>query len=278
MARSLYAEDTNVVLLDDPLSAVDAHVGEHLFKYAIEGGIMGNATRILVTHHVHFLPRCDKVVVLEGGQVKHYGTYSELIEAGVDFAGAVEFEGEVVEQVEDSEEKDKKETNNESNEATDEVTKVSNGGKDVDEKSKKLQKSGENLTTKEEREEGSVDSSAYLHYAKSGGVITFFTLFFVQGLGRASEMGYAFWLAHWAKSSIDALVEGEPMSDKETTFFINIYAALGMAGVLCLTVRAILMAVHRLCASRLLHDNLTSSILRAPVSFFDGESIFFVEI
>ena len=47
---------------------------------------------MLVTHHIHFLHRCDKVVVLEGGEIKHYGKYSDLIEQGVDFVGAVDFE------------------------------------------------------------------------------------------------------------------------------------------------------------------------------------------
>jgi ABC-type multidrug transport system fused ATPase/permease subunit len=234
---------------------------------------MGNATRILVTHHVHFLPRCDKVIVLEGGQIKYYGKYSELIEAGVDFAGAVEFEGEESQKEEDVTEEGTNET--ESNEATGDVTKESTG-KDVDENDKKLQKSGENLTTKEEREEGAVDSGAYFHYAKSGGMITFISIFVVQGLGRASEIGSAFWLAHWAKESVGAIVDGDPMSDKETTFYLNIYAALGMAGVFGLTVRSILMAVHRLNASRLLHNNLTNSILRAPVSFFDGKFMILV--
>merc|ERR1712170_95886 len=72
---------------DDPLSAVDSHVGEHLFEEAITGEVSRGTTRILVTHHVHFLPRCDSVIVLEGGKIKHHGSYDELISQGVEFKG-----------------------------------------------------------------------------------------------------------------------------------------------------------------------------------------------
>ena len=55
LARAMYSSDTRLLLLDDPLSAVDSHVGEHLFSEAIAGEISNGRTRILVTHHVHVL-------------------------------------------------------------------------------------------------------------------------------------------------------------------------------------------------------------------------------
>ena len=256
LARALYAKKTKIILLDDPLSAVDAHVGEHLFKHAITGKVCKGTTRILVTHHVHFLPRCDKVLVLDGGRVQHCGTYADLVASGVDFAGAVDFDEKA------------QEADGEAAEAEEEVESAPV----VEKTTAAMKKTGENLTTKEEREEGSVDSKAYIHYAKSGGYFMFFSLFFVQGLGRASEIGSAFWLAFWAKNAIEASIDSvEGLSDKSTTYYLNIYAAFGMIGVLCLTVRSVFMAVHRLRASRTLHNNLTASIMRAPVSFFDGK-------
>merc|ERR1712176_578477 len=56
----------------------------------ITGDISKGKTRILVTHHVHILSRCDTVIVMEGGTIKHQGTYQDLIDQGVDFAGAVD--------------------------------------------------------------------------------------------------------------------------------------------------------------------------------------------
>lgn len=74
MARSVYRE-ADVYLLDDPLSAVDAHVGRHLFDEVIgPSGRLARrrATRILVTHQVHFLKEADWVVVLNDVSMKFY--------------------------------------------------------------------------------------------------------------------------------------------------------------------------------------------------------------
>ena len=60
-----------------------------------------------------------------------------------------------------------------------------------------------------------------------------------------------------------------PLSISETNFYFGIYAVFGLVGVIGLTVRALVMAYHRLGASRKIHNDLTKSILRAPVAFFD---------
>ena len=62
LARAVYS-DRDVYLLDDPLSAVDTHVAEHIFDQCITGKL-AKKTVVLVTHAVQFLPRCDKVIVL----------------------------------------------------------------------------------------------------------------------------------------------------------------------------------------------------------------------
>lgn len=71
-------------LLDDPLSAVDAHVGRHIMSQCVRG-LLRATTRVLVTHQVQFLPEADLVVVMEGGRIKQQGTYQELVGKGVAF-------------------------------------------------------------------------------------------------------------------------------------------------------------------------------------------------
>ena len=71
-------------LLDDPLSAVDAHVGRHLFDACLCGLLKGK-TRVLVTHQLHYLAAADLVAVVRHGEVSDMGTYEELVERGVDF-------------------------------------------------------------------------------------------------------------------------------------------------------------------------------------------------
>ena len=146
------------MLLDDPLSAVDAHVGEHIFHEAITGPLSNGVTRILVTHHVHLLSRCDKVIVLEHGRIAHCGTFSELVDQGVEFAGAVD-----VSKMSETEV-------SAANVA--EVLPLNAPKKAVvasDDVTKALIKSGKTLVKDEQREEGSVSGSAYMKYARAGG-------------------------------------------------------------------------------------------------------------
>jgi ABC-type multidrug transport system fused ATPase/permease subunit len=83
LARAIY-QDANIYLLDDPLSAVDAHVGEFLFQECISKTLAGK-TRVLVTHHVHHLSKCDKIMMIVEGHMKFFGTYEEYADSGLEF-------------------------------------------------------------------------------------------------------------------------------------------------------------------------------------------------
>ncbi|XP_046325609.2 multidrug resistance-associated protein 1-like [Haliotis rufescens] len=79
LARAVY-NDADIYLLDDPLSAVDSHVGKHIFQNLVgRDGLLKSKTRILVTHGVHWLPQVDTILVLSNGQISEIGTYEELM-------------------------------------------------------------------------------------------------------------------------------------------------------------------------------------------------------
>ncbi|KAF9932398.1 hypothetical protein FBU30_008250 [Linnemannia zychae] len=79
LARAAY-QDADVYLLDDPLSAVDAHVDQHLWQHLIgPKGLLKNKTRVLVTHGIHHLESMDQIVVLKEGSISECGTYQQLM-------------------------------------------------------------------------------------------------------------------------------------------------------------------------------------------------------
>lgn len=267
LARALYSAGTKVMLYDDPLSAVDAHVGEYIFSNAIAGPLAKGTTRLLVTHHVHLLSRCSSVIVLEHGRITHHGTYNELVAEGVDFAGAVD-----VSKAKVAGASAHKESKNKQEAVVEKKGVALSDKKGValsDKKKEDLKQNGKKLVKDEEKEEGSVDSSAYMHYGKAGGLTVIFLILLVQGFGRASEVSATFWLARWADKNAAAAENADPLTGSETNFYLVIYAVFGLVGVLGLTGRAILIAVHRMRASKKLHDDLADSVLRAPVAFFD---------
>ena len=86
LARAAYS-DADIFLLDDPLSAVDSHVGKHIFKNVIgPDGMLSGKTRLLVTHGLTYLPQTDKIIVMKEGKISETGTYTELLEKKGDFA------------------------------------------------------------------------------------------------------------------------------------------------------------------------------------------------
>ncbi|KAF9909324.1 hypothetical protein EC991_008835 [Linnemannia zychae] len=81
LARAAY-QDADVYLLDDPLSAVDAHVDQHLWQHLIgPEGLLKGKTRVLVTHGIHHLDDVDRIVVLKDGTVSETGGYQQLMDA-----------------------------------------------------------------------------------------------------------------------------------------------------------------------------------------------------
>ena len=82
LARAVYA-DADIYLLDDPLSAVDAKVGRHIFEKCIVG-VLKQRLRVLVTHNIQYLQHADRVILLEKGRVAERQAYSDIIQSNDD--------------------------------------------------------------------------------------------------------------------------------------------------------------------------------------------------
>ncbi|KAF9176186.1 hypothetical protein BGZ51_001446, partial [Haplosporangium sp. Z 767] len=82
LARATY-RDSDVYILDDPLSAVDPKVGRALFENCING-LLKDKARVLVTHQLQYIKDCENVVVLEQGQVTHMGRVDDVMQEEVE--------------------------------------------------------------------------------------------------------------------------------------------------------------------------------------------------
>ncbi|XP_074481011.1 ATP-binding cassette sub-family C member 12-like [Sebastes fasciatus] len=84
LARAVYS-NKDIFLLDDPLSAVDAHVGKHIFEECIKKELQGKSV-ILITHQLQYLEFCDDILVLDDGEVREAGNHQALMEANGRYA------------------------------------------------------------------------------------------------------------------------------------------------------------------------------------------------
>ncbi|KAG0022642.1 hypothetical protein BGZ80_011587 [Entomortierella chlamydospora] len=76
-ARAVY-QKSDIILLDDPLSAVDQNVGKHIFDQCIRG-YLSDRTVIIAIHQLEYLHRCDKIVMLRDGKIAYQGSFEELM-------------------------------------------------------------------------------------------------------------------------------------------------------------------------------------------------------
>ena len=81
LARAVYAE-ADLYLLDDPLTAVDFKVANHIFRECIKG-LLGQKTRLITSHHERVMREADDVIVLHNGRMLGRGSFTELKENGI---------------------------------------------------------------------------------------------------------------------------------------------------------------------------------------------------
>ena len=80
----MYSE-REIILLDDPLSAVDAHVGKHIFFECIKTALE-RKTIVFVTHQLQYLKDCDEVILLKDGKIAEKGTHDQLMAKKQEYA------------------------------------------------------------------------------------------------------------------------------------------------------------------------------------------------
>jgi len=77
LARALYSQ-SDIYLLDDPLSAVDSRVGRHIFFHAIKSDLLKDKIVVLVTHHLTYAKESDRVLLFSDGKIIGDGSFDDL--------------------------------------------------------------------------------------------------------------------------------------------------------------------------------------------------------
>ncbi|XP_047107556.1 ATP-binding cassette sub-family C member 4-like [Schistocerca piceifrons] len=271
LARAVY-RNADIYLLDDPLSAVDTHVGKHLFDECINS-YLANKTRILVTHQLQYLQDADIIVILNNGRIENKGTFVEMQRSGLNFAKLLA--GNEEEKPDDEPPKRQR--------LVSEMSTTSRTQEEEDVKN--LRGPVEN---KEIRTTGGISWTAYGQYLRAGGNACF--LLFVAAMliiAQTATSGADYWVTYWTREEAKrrqpvyeffvngTLVATEynthdqvPVMFSKTTS-IGIYGGVVLACILLTISRSMLF--YKLCmnASMRLHDRMFDSILRGAMRFFD---------
>lgn len=297
LARAAYRR-ADIYLLDDPLSAVDAPVGRHLFDSCIVG-YLRRATRVLVTHQLHYLKDVDQIIILKNGTIAAAGTYDTLAASGLDFAALLS-EGEEQSGTES------KLIDPADLTADDEL--ASTAGTSFTFRSRQTSihsvASVDNVTTapvaeSEARASGAVGARVYGAYLGAAAAWPALTLaFLIAALAQTAGSGADYWTSYWVnleegrsrqQESLLARKYGDVTNSSyhyslfnETSSHnvlfssvrltrydcIYIYTGIIVALVSITLIRSFLFFNLAMRASTHLHNRMFSSITRAPMRFF----------
>ncbi|GJQ84115.1 hypothetical protein Trydic_g12088 [Trypoxylus dichotomus] len=295
LARAVYKQ-ADIYLLDDPLSAVDTHVGKQLFDGCISGYLREKMV-VLITHQLQYLKEVDQIIILENGITKAQGTYNDLKNSGLDFAKLLQDESE------DNEEKPE----------TKAVTRQGSisSMSSADEKTLDLPPGVD-----EQKSIGSVSGYVYNAYLKAGGncciIFMVTSLFFLaQFAASAGDYFITFWVnleqfrfdrnlktnsnlntsstennssTYNFKQASDSLFNStfdllkQPANDTTNLYSlfdfdrdtcIYIYSGITLATIVISLARSFAFFKTCMRASRRLHDKMFESITRATMRFFN---------
>ncbi|CAL9010883.1 unnamed protein product [Prunus brigantina] len=250
LARAMY-NGSDMFILDDVLSAVDAQVARGILYNAILGPLMKQQTRVLCTHNVQAISSADTIVVMDKGHVKwvgrsadcpvsSYSTFSPLNEIDICL-------------------------NNESQEcsAVKDIHVESQQNLVLEKDTVPASDRTQEIIEVEARKEGRVELTIYKNYATFSGWFISVVICLSAILMQASRNGNDLWLSNW--------VDATRSSRKEysTSFYLVILCIFCIVNSILTLVRAFSFAFGGLRAAVKVHDTLLKRLINAPVQFFD---------
>ncbi|NWX82088.1 MRP9 protein, partial [Nothoprocta pentlandii] len=256
LARAVYA-NRDIYLLDDPLSAVDVHVGKHIFEQCIREALK-EKTVLLVTHQLQYFEFCDEVILLEDGKICESGTHKILIQKNGHYAQLVE--------------------NLHMEQAKVSYLFISNAHhySYASEYGISIPSiciaAPRNQLVQEEKQEGLVTWKTYYAYIKASGGFTlssFIVFLFMLMIGSSTFSNW--WLSFWVEQNAEVRISvlANTSNNPRMHFYRLIYGISMVIMIILSIIKGFVFTKTTLKASSTLHDSLFYKVLQSPMSFFD---------
>ncbi|XP_065780478.1 ATP-binding cassette sub-family C member 6 isoform X1 [Muntiacus reevesi] len=281
LARAVYRKAA-VYLLDDPLAALDACVGQHVFNQVIgPDGLLRGTTRILVTHALHILPQADWIVVLEDGAIAEMGSFQELLHRKGALVGLLdgarqpgdggEGEAEPPASAKDprgSATGGRPEGGSESDRfmklvpEKDSAASEAQTGLPLDDPERPGRPKGEDRT-----QYGRVKAAMYLTYLRAVGTPLCLYALFLFFCQQVASFCHGYWLSLWAD---DPTVDGRQTHAALRGWVFGLLGCLQAIGLFASMATVLLGGIR---ASSLLFQGLLWDVARSPIGFFERTPI-----
>ncbi|XP_005534303.1 PREDICTED: ATP-binding cassette sub-family C member 9, partial [Pseudopodoces humilis] len=270
VARALY-QNTNIVFLDDPFSALDIHLSDHLMQEGILKFLQEDKrTLVLVTHKLQYLPHADWIIAMKDGMVLREGTLKDIQNKDVEL---YEHWKTLMNRQDQELEKDM-----EADQTTLERKTLRRAMYPRESKSQL-----EDEDEEEEEEEDEDDNMSTVlrlrtkmpwktcwRYLTSGGFFLLFLMIFSKLLKHSVIVAIDYWLATW--TSMDNANEARNTDEDKNTekaYHVAVFSILSGAGIILCLITSLTVEWMGLTAAKNLHHHLLNKIILGPIRFFD---------
>ncbi|ODQ80199.1 hypothetical protein BABINDRAFT_161174 [Babjeviella inositovora NRRL Y-12698] len=283
LARAVYSR-ADIYLLDDPLSAVDEHVGRHLIDHVLgPNGLLSHKCKILATNSISVLEIANHISMVSGGEIVESGTYMDVL------AKPESHLAQLINEFGKKKRTGAAESVITTRAGTPDNVNLDNLESDVaslvdgvslrraslaslryhdDEEEDVEQQNGASTNKYEFREQGKVKWDVYFAYAKACNPQWVILLLSFMVLSMGASVSGNLWLKHWSE------VNTEKGYNPHVGMYLGVYFGLGfLASSLTLSQTVILWIFCSIQGSKYLHNGMVDSVLRAPMSFFETTPI-----
>uniref|UniRef100_A0A8C3XCL4 ATP binding cassette subfamily C member 8 n=1 Tax=Catagonus wagneri TaxID=51154 RepID=A0A8C3XCL4_9CETA len=275
VARALY-QHTNVVFLDDPFSALDVHLSDHLMQAGILELLRDDKrTVVLVTHKLQYLPHADWIIAMKDGTIQREGTLKDFQRS----------ECQLFEHW--------KTLMNRQDQELEKETVTERKATEPPQGLPRAMSSRDGLLQDEEEEEEEVaeseeddNLSSVLHqrakipwracakYLSSAGILLLSLLVFSQLLKHMVLVAIDYWLAKWTDSALTPSPTARNCSlgqecSLDQTIYAMVFTVLCSLGIVLCLVTSVTVEWTGLKVAKRLHRSLLSQIILAPMRFFE---------
>ncbi|KAG0086734.1 hypothetical protein BGZ92_007908 [Podila epicladia] len=265
LARSIYF-NAGTVIMDDPLSAVDAHVGAKLWKECVLKELRGK-TRVIATHQLHVLPSVDYIVFMKDGAIADKGTYLDLLAKGGEFAELMAQYGGIGERDEENDTELQQLAKNDDSRHSEAETVAAEekvvDGLTADRNKDAADDAGLKLMSEEEREIGAVSFKVYCEYFKMGGTGIWTAVVLSYLIQQACGLGMNYWLSLWSSRELST----------STSTNIMVYVAFAITQFMMIAVASRLLSLAIIKTTASMHSQAFNHVIHAPLSFYDTTPI-----
>uniref|UniRef100_A0A8C3B347 ATP-binding cassette, sub-family C (CFTR/MRP), member 8 n=1 Tax=Cyclopterus lumpus TaxID=8103 RepID=A0A8C3B347_CYCLU len=268
VARALY-QQTHVVFLDDPFSALDIHLSDHLMQDGILKLLKEEKrTVVLVTHKLQYLPQADWIIAMKDGTIQTEGTMKNIQKS----------EPELFEQWKTLMHRQDQDFETETEAAS--MT-------DLERKNlRRAMYSREAARTEEEEEEESIESDddddlsvrqratipwrSCGIYLSSAGVLLLTLLLLSQLLKHSLMVAIDYWLAHWTSNVITAKIAATARNSTGFhSWYLSVFSVLCCLGIVLCLATSVAVEWTGLKVAKELHHDLLNKIILAPMRLFE---------